>query len=656
LIPGFEAPLKYDYIVTVPIPDVHPAFYNPRVKLDFPCFDHFLTHAIPRLINRSLTTRVKLISWLSNVTTIAEWELDECPHRSPFSYPQLRQLSFGMILDSAECYRKVDMGPSPQDELAVRDFRRLWGSKSAMRRFPDGTIIEAVVWSSSNPLKEALNHVFQRQLKVKPFHWNQEFASKYLNKITRAASTGNANSKIQAIADSFQKLSNIISSLDKIPLPISAIYRASPELTRTAIYANRNPAQFVVELENSGKWPTEPEALYHMTALFLLRFAQELESTSTEQQVLKCSLLGSPISLDILFEGFLFRMVIKARGGKSLTPDLAHALDLSNLTLKFPEMALTIRIFKLFIAKHMLGYHLHDHLVELLVAHVYTCTSSYHTSFPSDAMTGFLRALELIVHHDWKQPLRVQTRVKGSKDRFAATHNPVGETNPLAPFDDQDVEMEEWIGNVPNVVCKGKAIVVSMHKQYDIELLTLKRIRALSKACLHYVNGTFNTGLPVVDLSKMMHAGLDYDVLIYLKGKAVNEYVLPGMSLCLRENSTDMDLLNGFSPFDMFIQSVRERYGDLLRIFYNDVDGQVIGLVFNPMELVPRRFGLNHRFNCRLLPGGGSSEIRLDSDVEVTQQGLLMQPNVESICEEISRLGEGLIDHITIKSVHLLPN
>jgi U3 small nucleolar RNA-associated protein 22 len=49
---------------------------------------------------------------------------------------------------SSQALRAVDMGPAGDDDARAAAFRAFWGSKSELRRFKDGAMREAVVWST----------------------------------------------------------------------------------------------------------------------------------------------------------------------------------------------------------------------------------------------------------------------------------------------------------------------------------------------------------------------------------------------------------------------------------------------------------------------------------------------------------------------------
>jgi hypothetical protein len=65
------------------------------------------------------------------------------------------QVHIGLILNPENILRKVDRGPTATAQQAansqdVSAFQQFWGSKCQLRRFQDGSIVEAVVWDDVN--------------------------------------------------------------------------------------------------------------------------------------------------------------------------------------------------------------------------------------------------------------------------------------------------------------------------------------------------------------------------------------------------------------------------------------------------------------------------------------------------------------------------
>ena len=65
-------------------------------------------------------------------------------------------LAIGVILDAAHVTRVIDIGPSADQAHAGVLFRQLWGEKSELRRFKDGSMTEAIVWDLARPEDAAL--------------------------------------------------------------------------------------------------------------------------------------------------------------------------------------------------------------------------------------------------------------------------------------------------------------------------------------------------------------------------------------------------------------------------------------------------------------------------------------------------------------------
>jgi U3 small nucleolar RNA-associated protein 22 len=57
-------------------------------------------------------------------------------------------VTIGIVLNREKSHQRVIKGPSAEDEEGCRQFRAFWGAKTQLRRFHDGTIVEACVWGS----------------------------------------------------------------------------------------------------------------------------------------------------------------------------------------------------------------------------------------------------------------------------------------------------------------------------------------------------------------------------------------------------------------------------------------------------------------------------------------------------------------------------
>ena len=82
---------------------------------------------------------------------------------SPHAQGDSWVVRLGVVLDADHAQRKVEKGPSPidsatatleaTDATAVAAFRSFWGAKCELRRFKDGSIVDAVVWSQADVMQ-----------------------------------------------------------------------------------------------------------------------------------------------------------------------------------------------------------------------------------------------------------------------------------------------------------------------------------------------------------------------------------------------------------------------------------------------------------------------------------------------------------------------
>jgi hypothetical protein len=118
----------------------------------------------------------------------AAWERTASPEFRPSAYSA--HLLVGLQLDITHAHRLLDLGPAADDKQAALAFRAFWGARSEMRRFKDGSILEAVLWADGAdaasvdgaqvatplgapdaeqwPLTHIARHVLQRHIDLSP--------------------------------------------------------------------------------------------------------------------------------------------------------------------------------------------------------------------------------------------------------------------------------------------------------------------------------------------------------------------------------------------------------------------------------------------------------------------------------------------------------
>ena len=60
----------------------------------------------------------------------------------------LRNIIVGIILEKSTFARTLDRGPNAEEKEMAATFRKFWGEKSELRRFKDGSIVEATLWQN----------------------------------------------------------------------------------------------------------------------------------------------------------------------------------------------------------------------------------------------------------------------------------------------------------------------------------------------------------------------------------------------------------------------------------------------------------------------------------------------------------------------------
>lgn len=92
---------------------------------------------------------------------------------SPVLKPD-KSLQIGITLNPDNAFDILDKGPQANEESS-KEFRDFWGSKASLRRFQDGSITEACVWSSATDslstkrliCQKIVEHLLDHHLQVK---------------------------------------------------------------------------------------------------------------------------------------------------------------------------------------------------------------------------------------------------------------------------------------------------------------------------------------------------------------------------------------------------------------------------------------------------------------------------------------------------------
>ena len=103
-----------------------------------------LVRQVEALLAAGLTDRLVLLQTRTRLTAAASSSSNSS---SGGGDPELH-VEVGLQLNPFHASRVLDLGPAADDLVAAGRFRALWGTRSTLRRFKDGSIVEAVVWTT----------------------------------------------------------------------------------------------------------------------------------------------------------------------------------------------------------------------------------------------------------------------------------------------------------------------------------------------------------------------------------------------------------------------------------------------------------------------------------------------------------------------------
>ncbi|TYJ58527.1 hypothetical protein B9479_000736 [Cryptococcus floricola] len=219
------------------------------------------------------------------------------------------KLALGLLLNSSNATRVLDVGPSPEQAEAGAEFRELWGEKAELRRFKDGSIAESVVWDVSRPEDAALiptriiHHVLKRHFSVSEQKINSFSTSQgWLSVIQVPPSARDAVSVKESEKLGFRPTITAYDALYKIlknsdadlPLGLLNIQSASPLMRYSSTFVPhpidvpRLPSapacirytphiEVVIQFESSPKWPDDLAAVQKVKLALLEKLARVVQ-------------------------------------------------------------------------------------------------------------------------------------------------------------------------------------------------------------------------------------------------------------------------------------------------------------------------------------------------------------------------------------------
>lgn len=156
------------------------------------------------------------------------WQINEpCPPTNE------KKLSFGLIINPEHSIEVLNKGPQANQPEA-EPFKRFWGDKSELRRFQDGSITEACVWTSQTATlkskraicKDIVLHLLQHHFNILPKQINyvaDEMDLAYSVVSTINNEENNSENLALSVIQSFDEVAKNIRALKDIPLDVHSI-------------------------------------------------------------------------------------------------------------------------------------------------------------------------------------------------------------------------------------------------------------------------------------------------------------------------------------------------------------------------------------------------------------------------------------------------
>ena len=691
------------FVINAAVPLLqHDEIYSVRISgssFETPAEEREFLHNLHKVLTKGLGDRATLVDF--ELPAHSKWALTKEPPRGTEDY----EIGLALKTNPDSTSRLVDHGPSADDQGEAALFREFWGEKAELRRFMDGSISEALVWSQSTPVTlQILQHLASLHSKLPSssiISRSSVLDSEILENDAPLTAVS-VKDAFRLIDTTFQTLTSTFFNLEGLPLPIRSVSPVSPALRFTStlhplLPSSADPIDILIQFDSSTRWPDSLPAIQYTKIAFLLKLSDLLNASDTKLTTTRVGLENTSSAtsghfntsfLDIIYPSpapglspICFRARIHhdrelhllqtelqdkslhgairdslARGLATHKRDFqakpAHTLAIRNLITRFPTLSTSIRLLKRWISAHMLSMHIPEEILEIFSASVFLQPLPFSTPGGSPT-TAFLRCLSLLARWDWvSSPLVVD--LSATQDGLSEAQRKEFQTR-LAAWRKLDPAMNSvcWVVgssvDATGTVWTGDAMPSKV---------VAARVTALAREAVRVIESQEWKGLSD-SVGRGLFAGElgDFDFLIHLKQSVVRGHSLGKGSRKAKTNS-----INGLEEDD-------RQFKNLTIAPSLDVDS----LGFDPVRLYLQ--DLQHAFSSAALffydsyAGGnvigglwrpsvlGRKEWRVrlgwssvpveaeEGDEEGKEMCLL---NREGVLAEMAALGEGLVRDVKV--------
>uniref|UniRef100_A0A665SXI0 Nucleolar protein 6 n=1 Tax=Echeneis naucrates TaxID=173247 RepID=A0A665SXI0_ECHNA len=629
------------------------------------------------LLQQGLGQRILLLT--HSLSPDPEWSVDSEAPKHKAQPP----LSFGLLLRPELAISVLERGP-PADSPKAAEFRRLWGSRSELRRFQDGAITEAVVWEGESICqkrlvpKQIITHLLQLHADIPPS--SLRYVGAMVDDVIRTGSEVSSTGEEESlqVVQSYDDLSRKLWRLEGLPLSITAVQGAHPVLRYTQVFppvplkldysfferektsrslipkedkpcpAYITPITVICHMEGSGKWPHDRLAIRHIRTAFHICLGELLK----KHHNYTCR--PCPTHLDVWKDGLLFRIQVAYHRepqvlresvnaeGLLVVRDNEEAQALEMATIHKPLLTSTLhglqqehpcfgavcRLAKRWLGAQLFSDDITEDTADLLVASLFLQPAPFTP--PGSPQVGFLRFLHLLSSFDWRNnPLVVNLNNQLTAADYIEIKNDFMASRESLPVmfiaTPKDKKVSMWTKRAPSVQLLHRVVMVAAEslKVLEHQLMDASQIQDV-----------------------VMRPPLDvYDVLIHLNPKQVpllsQAVDLPALNFSRGAMTDGVSQSGGalpvvdYNPVSLYLMELRDAFGDFALFFCDPYGGTVIAVLWKPKAFISMPFK--------------TSQVSARS-VEVTGEEANTVPNVEAILEDFRIMGQGLVKSVEART------
>lgn len=541
----------------------------------------------------------------------------------------LSETLFGLTFESHEAVvRKVDVRGESDD---ADQFKSFWKSKASLRRFRDGKIVEALVWSGG---VQTLNEIATYAINT---HFGETISCRVFTGLLETAANMPSSNDVQNRAIlSFNELATQLRSVD-LPLKIHSVHATSPQLRRCGMYAIRpnpgnifiEPLEIVATFESSHAWPTDAVALAASKAAFYVALKNKLAEKGIASQ-------ATISHIDIIVGEFFFRLRAWVETEEKVlegSPEInkfrweTKTVVQHHDDFRSVENVILVQVCQL--AKRWLNAHMmfkclgkrREEIVELLVI------SAVRNGFMKEVkstMLGFCRFLHLLAEFPWEVcPLVVSFSEadEGAEETFESDRSVA-----LRKAQKHFAEKGKTFGLY---VSHGEDILPIIEQSEALERVIISRIQAISEAALQFIDQFLSKPDSDSNLNTLFIADTDgFDVELKFSERACVMGKLSAKdNLVNRKGERKIKhLVPGFDPMERVWHTLEERLSRWALFLGQLRSGSSLYLVWRPAVKKTVKFSLRESAYCE--PKNGkltTSTDELLQEIALLSNGLLVE-------------------------------